>query len=277
MLIDRVLEAPSRAMGPGRRMDQLTMRRNSLSAESSLNKTAPHSGLERRPLSEWTDEALMEHYAQTRRRDVFAELVRRYERELYNYLRRYLGDYQRAEDVFQATFLQVHVKCAQYEPSRPFRPWLYAIATNQAIDAQRRGGRRALVSLDRQVPAHSTDNATKLSDMLVSPEESPEVVASERESAESVRRALSELSEPMRQVIHLVYYQGLKYREAAEVLSVPVGTIKSRMHAAIARLAEIWSRHRKDSGSQSGADQPAVAPQVSASDEQKVSQPRNEQ
>jgi RNA polymerase sigma-70 factor (ECF subfamily) len=63
----------------------------------------------------------------------FGELVRRYERELYGYLRRYLGDANLAEDVFQNTFLQLYLKSNQYEAGRPVRPWLYTIATHQAM------------------------------------------------------------------------------------------------------------------------------------------------
>src|SRR6266550_5427950 len=78
----------------------------------------------------------------------FGALVRRYERELYGYLRRYLGDGSLAEDVFQNTFLQLHLKSGQYQPGHPVRPWLYTIATHQAIDAMRRNGRHQAVSLD---------------------------------------------------------------------------------------------------------------------------------
>ena len=85
-----------------------------------------------------TDEQLIAQYRQTGKRELFAELVYRYERELYNYLRRYLNDAELAEDAFQATFLQVHLKCDQFDEGRRFRPWLYAVATNQAIDARRK-------------------------------------------------------------------------------------------------------------------------------------------
>src|SRR5947209_12741738 len=82
-------------------------------------------------------------------RDAFGVLVRRYERELYGYLRRYLGDSDLADDVFQNTFLQLYTKIGQYEAGRPVRPWLYTIATHQAIDALRRNGRHQAVSLDQ--------------------------------------------------------------------------------------------------------------------------------
>ena len=91
-----------------------------------------------------TDEDLLLEYRQTGDRSCFDTLVYRYERELYNYLRRYLVDGVMAEDVFQAAFLQVHLKCQQFEDGRRFRPWLYAIATNAAIHAQRRDKRHRL-------------------------------------------------------------------------------------------------------------------------------------
>jgi len=89
----------------------------------------------------------------------FEALVHRYERVLFSYLRRYLGSAEMAEDVFQLTFLQVHLKREGFEEGRRFRPWLYAIATNQAIDAQRRDRRHRMVSLDQPL-GHDGDAAT---------------------------------------------------------------------------------------------------------------------
>jgi RNA polymerase sigma-70 factor, ECF subfamily len=93
-----------------------------------------------------SDEELLNQYRKTGVRHAFDELVHRYERELFSYLRRYLGDATLAEDAFQAAFFQVHLKCEQFEEGRKVRPWLYTIATNQAIDAQRRNKRHRLVS-----------------------------------------------------------------------------------------------------------------------------------
>ena len=84
--------------------------------------------------------------------------------------------------------------------------------------------------------------SAKLADILVSEDPSPHIQASRMENAQWVQQALDELTEQMRSVVHLVYYQGLKYREAAEVLDVPVGTVKSRLHAAIQKLNESWNR-----------------------------------
>lgn len=188
-----------------------------------------------------TDEDLVLRYRVTGDRDLFAQLVRRYERELFNYLRRYLGDAEMAEDVFQATFLQVHLKCDQFEEGRKFRPWLYTVATNQAIDAQRRNRRHRSVSLDRAGAGGEANDAAKLVDLLVSEEINPLTKVSDEERREWVGQAMEDLSEQMRDVVNLVYYQGLKYREAADALAIPVGTVKSRLHAAILKLTESWN------------------------------------
>lgn len=202
---------------------------------------------ERQRWAGWTDEQLLLSYRESDRRELFAELVRRYERELYSYLRRYLGDAELAEDVFQATFLQVHLKQEQFEEGRRFRPWLYTIATNQAIDSQRRNRRHRMVSLDRTGSQENMEQGGTLVDLLVSLDTDPAAGASIQERREWVKRAVEELSEQMRQVVELVYYQGLKYREAAEVLSIPVGTVKSRLHTAIMRLSESWNQTHAES------------------------------
>ena len=186
-----------------------------------------------------TDEELVVEYRTDGDREVFALLVRRYERELYSYLRRYLGSAEMAEDVFQATFLQVHLKCDRFDENRRFRPWLYTVATNQAIDAQRRNKRHRMVSLDRPVSADNVDIGA-LVDLLEGNERDPLENVSQLERGQWVQEALDGLSESMRSVVHLVYYQGMKYREAAEILDIPVGTVKSRLHAAIIKLYDSW-------------------------------------
>lgn len=186
-----------------------------------------------------TDEELLLNYRETGDRAAFAELVRRYERELYSYLRRYLGNAAAAEDAFQATFFQVHLKCRQFEAGRTVRPWLYTIATHQAIDAQRRSKRHRMLSLDRKT--RESDDVGSLGELIESAENQPSGAVESEEQRRWTREAVDALPEGLRSVVVLVYYQGLKYREAAEVLGVPVGTVKSRMHTAIARLGAAWN------------------------------------
>lgn len=186
-----------------------------------------------------TDEELLERYRASGDRDAFAQLVKRYERELFNYLTRYTGNAEMAEDAFQATFLQVHLKCEQFEAGRKVRPWLYTVATNQAIDAQRRNRRHRAASLDQINSRHSEDLGS-LMDLLESNEVGPVDRVESDESHRWIRNEIDGLPDHLRAVISLVYFQGLKYREAAEALTIPVGTVKSRMHAAVLKLNEAW-------------------------------------
>jgi len=187
-----------------------------------------------------SDEGLLLAYRDHADRLAFPELVRRYERELYSYLRRYLGDAGMAEDAFQATFLQVHLKCDQFEEGRKFRPWLYTIATNQAIDAQRRNKRHRSVSLDRATKPNGNDELGSLMDLLVSKELRPDARADAAQQRDWIRREVEQLPDALREAVNLVYYQGLKYREAADILKIPVGTVKSRLHSAILKLNAAW-------------------------------------
>ena len=189
--------------------------------------------------ADWSDEELLLDYRDHGNRPAFEELVHRYEKELYGYLRNYLSDPETAEDVFQQTFLQVYLKCDQFEPERKLRPWLYAVATNQAIDHQRHYGRHRMASLDRRMGKDEENDTGAFVELFDSPLRGPAEETEDHEQAGEIRRAVGELPEPMRQVVLLVYFQGLKYREAAHALGIPVGTVKSRLHGAVQKLGEV--------------------------------------
>jgi RNA polymerase sigma-70 factor (ECF subfamily) len=188
-----------------------------------------------------TDEELLLEYRLTGNSIMFETLVKRYERELYNYLRRFLSNQVLAEDAFQATFMQVHLKCHLFDDQRKVRPWLYTVATNQAIDIQRRNRRHKLVSLDRPNRLQH-DELGSLMDVLSSREDEPTGGLEQVERKEWVRQAVAALPEQLRSAVRLVYFRGLKYREAADELEVPVGTVKSRLHSAVKRLGEAWKQ-----------------------------------
>jgi RNA polymerase sigma-70 factor (ECF subfamily) len=191
-------------------------------------------------LTTCSDEDLLSRFCKGQR-EAFGVLVRRYERELYGYLRRYLGDGSLADDVFQNTFLQLYVKSNQYEAGRPVRPWLYTIATNQAIDALRRNGRHQAISLDQYREEAFEGDVHSLLETLEGRDPGPLDLAQGQERRERVRASVDRLPDFLRQVLILAYYQGLKYREIADILGIPVGTVKSRLHAALVKLQEMWS------------------------------------
>jgi RNA polymerase sigma-70 factor (ECF subfamily) len=191
-------------------------------------------------LTNCSDEDLLIRFCKGQK-EAFGILVRRYERELYGYLRRYLSDGSLAEDVFQNTCLQLYIKSDQYEAGRPVRPWLYTIATNQAIDALRRNSRHQAVSLDQQREEGFDGDIHSLLETLEGRGPGPLDAAHGSERRERVRASVDKLPDFLRQVLILAYYQGLKYREIADVLDIPVGTVKSRLHAALVKLQEMWS------------------------------------
>jgi RNA polymerase sigma-70 factor (ECF subfamily) len=186
-----------------------------------------------------TDEDLLARF-RNGQREAFGQLVRRYERELYGYLRRYLGDANLADDVFQNTFLQLYTKIGQYEAGRPVRPWLYTIATHQAIDALRRSGRHQALSLDQTREELGDNDVHSLMTLLENRMPGPLDLAQAEERRQQVRASVERLPDFLRQVVVLAYYQGLKYREIADIVGIPVGTVKSRLHAALVKLHEAW-------------------------------------
>ena len=213
--------------------------------ENSPRQESARAGSDAQVQSDLTDESLIVQYRQTGDRGLYETLIHRYQREIFSYLRRYIGDAELAEDAFQGTFLQVHLKCQQFDSSRRFRPWLYAIATNQAIDIQRRNKRHRMVSLDRTTGVEQDDRSGGWAEKLVGDSPDPLLVASDQENSRWVHQSVDSLGESLKQVVHLVYYQGMKYREAAETLGIPVGTVKSRLHAAVGRLGILWDESHR--------------------------------
>ncbi len=148
-------------------------------------------------------------------------LVRRYERQLFAYAARSLGDRHQASDAFLKVFQKKHT----YRRDAPFRPWVYRICQNVCRDHFRRRQRRTEVGLDQ---------VGDPSDSAPGPAESLQKSV----LARKVRSAVESLPEKMRSVFLLVHYQELSHPEASEVLEIPLGTVKSRMHHAFKKLAE---------------------------------------
>lgn len=164
-----------------------------------------------------------------------AALVRRYESPLYNYARKYLGRAEDAEEVFQETFLRVYRHRGRFKEGRPFRPWLYRIATNLCRDRLRYRGRRPEVSMSALRTAD--DMSTQpFEERLVSQEARPDNAAVSQERAVYMQHALMALNAKHRAVFLMAHQEGMPYAEIAAALRIPVGTVKSRMNKAVAQL-----------------------------------------
>ena len=194
-----------------------------------------------------SDEGLIVRYRDQGDVDALEVLVRRYGKPVYNYLLRFLRNPVLAEEAFQRTFLRLCEKASLYVEGRRVRPWLYSIATHQAIDVLRREDKhRTVISLNETQAAEAMDSVT-LTDLLQANTPSPLEQLEEEERREWARRAVDDLPDHLRVVVLLIYYQGLMYREVAEILDVPLGTVKSRAHKALVELNLAWRRYHADS------------------------------
>jgi RNA polymerase sigma-70 factor (ECF subfamily) len=165
------------------------------------------------------------------RRDAFGELVSRYQARLYNVVIRLVDHADDAADVVQDAFLNAFQSLPSFKGDAEFFTWLYRIAFNSAISLKRR--KRATVSLDAGGPDGGID-----------PDDPSEYVkpgqALQRmEDEAQLQEAMSRLSSEHREVLVLKDIEGMKYEDIAEILGVPIGTIRSRLHRARLELRDL--------------------------------------
>jgi len=163
--------------------------------------------------------------------DAFALLYRRHTEGLLNFCYRMLRNWEDAGDVFQDAFRYLHAHAGTYRPTAKFSTYLYHVARNMCIDVLRRRKRWNLQPLDLEPEV--TDEA------------SPAAAPLEPEDLEGrIQKAMEELSEAYREVVHLRLIETLSYEAIAEILECPVGTVKSRLHSGLALLREILRRKK---------------------------------
>ena len=186
------------------------------------------------------DEALLGAYRKGDRA-AFAELVNRYQRELFHFLVRFLGDRAAAEDVFQETFLQVHQSAEQFDLDRRLRPWLFTIAANKARDLMRQKARRPTNPLEANISGgNSDDDGGRFIDLMASNAQMPDEPMQKQEMQDRVRNIVQAMPHHFREILLLSYFHQFPYKEISDMLDIPLGTVKSRLHAAVASFAERW-------------------------------------
>ncbi|MCC6283682.1 MAG: sigma-70 family RNA polymerase sigma factor [Phycisphaerales bacterium] len=207
-------------------------------------------------MNQLSDEQLFGRYRQGDT-DALRTLILRYEGDLFRFLFRLLGDKAAAEDVFQETFLQVHVSQDTFDPERRFRPWVFTIAANKGRDYLRRKGRRFAVELSAPVGGSSDGEGAggaTFVDLLAIDVPSPDASMDREDRERLVQRALGGMSPTLREVLLLAYFQRLSYAQIADDLGIPLGTVKSRLHAAVASFARNWERVSREGGTAAGEE-----------------------
>lgn len=174
----------------------------------------------------------------------FTLLMRHWESPIRRLCIRMTGNEHRGEELSQETFARVFVNRHQYTAGRKFSTWLWRIALNLCFEEGRRASRRGEWFFDPDL---------ELKPALYASEPTPVERLIGRERAELVREALSRISEAHRSVVILREYEGLKYREIAEVLEIPEGTVKWRMAEALTQLSELLGPLSPKDDDQNGA------------------------
>ncbi|MBI1927993.1 sigma-70 family RNA polymerase sigma factor [Candidatus Poribacteria bacterium] len=188
---------------------------------------------EKREIAPETDEALMIRY-QAGDMEAFHQLYFRYEKKLYNYLLKSVGDAEKSADLFQEVFLKLHRFRAQYNPQQPFAPWCFAIAANTVKNAFR---------AQRGNDEEFNDETFSLSQRV---RFQPERQVEEQELGAAIEAALLALPANQREVILLSKMEGFSYSEIAQVLGMTSNAVKQMAHRGLIalrkQLAE-WRTH----------------------------------
>jgi RNA polymerase sigma-70 factor (ECF subfamily) len=158
----------------------------------------------------------------------FEVLMKRYERPIFGFILRQVRDRPRAEELFQETFLRVYDRIETCEKPDSFKPWVFAIAANLCRNEARSRQARPEVAAGGEPAAGAAATTAD-----------PERLAHDRELRAKIARALGALAEEQREVFLLYQYSRLTYEEIAETIGVPIGTVKSRMNAALVRLRSL--------------------------------------
>ena len=166
----------------------------------------------------------------------FREIVNRYKDSLYAFLRQFIRQHDLVEDVFQETFLQLFNSRDSFDMSRPLRPWLFTIAANKAKDALRKKQRKAAATIGTIADAQEMSFEEVLN-TLTSDKTAPYDELQKDETAVRVRQVITDLPDNLREILILAYFNKFSYKQMAEILSIPIGTVKSRLHTAVGRFA----------------------------------------
>ncbi len=197
-------------------------------------------------LEERSDEELVQAY-RSGEPPAFETLVRRHHDDLLRFLIRLCGNRALAEDAFQEAFLQVHLSAEAFDVTRRFKPWLFTIAANKGRDALRRSARRKALDLSAPIggpgaggDSANGDGARTFVDLMEIDVPSPDSAMDSREQSQLVQQAIDQMPWSLREILLLAYFQRMSYNQIAESLKIPLGTVKSRLHSAVASFARKW-------------------------------------
>ncbi len=166
--------------------------------------------------------------------DAFDTLVRTYEKRVYNLAYRLSGSYDEAQDIVVESFIRVFQALKMFRGDANFSTWLFRIVTNVYLDRRKRTRNKQHLSLEEYIELDENSVSRQVED----PGPTPDVIAEAHERTALLQQAIASLPDYQRTMIVLYHTEGLAYDEIAEVLSLPIGTVKSRLNRARLTLRE---------------------------------------
>ncbi len=175
----------------------------------------------------------------------YGELLERFRRPVFSLVYRMIGDREQAEDLAQESFVKAFNNLDSYNPKYRFSSWLFKIANNHAIDHLRRA-RLSTVSIHGSPHAADAEREEETRIVLETHDESPEQEILALELGGEIEDAIRQLRSEYRTAVILRHIENRPYEEIAEIMDVPIGTVKTFLHRARAELREALAHLRED-------------------------------
>lgn len=189
----------------------------------------------------WNDEYLMEQL-NAGREDALAELVRRYQQDVFRFCLHYLKNVEVAKEMTQETFLRVYAARDRFDIARRFKPWMLCIARNLCLNELKRKKAVQMETLEEYASAAREDSGEILHSAADGPAEL--LMADERRAA--LTRALDGLAEDAREIVKLRFFERMQARDIAEIIDSTEGAVRTRLHRILRQLREVCAPEKED-------------------------------
>jgi RNA polymerase sigma-70 factor (ECF subfamily) len=188
----------------------------------------------------YSDEQLMASLIEEDNLDAFETILARYEKPLLLYIIRLIGDYQKAQDLYQETFYLIFKKRESFDPTLRFSPWAYRIATNLCFKELKKKTHKLEIFLEDINQGESASGGSIKKGIVNTPSNpSHEEKLIKRDLEDKVHDLIKSLPEKLLSVFILSTYQDLSHQEISKILDIPLGTVKSRLRKSFKQLHEL--------------------------------------
>ena len=165
-----------------------------------------------------------------------AELVRRYQNDIFRFCLHYVRDVERAKEMSQETFIRVYVARARFDASRKFRPWLLCIARNLCLNEIKRKKAVTMESLDEYASSARDESG----EVLRSSADGADQILMAAERRKALADALAKLDPESREIVTLRFYERMQARDIAEVVGSTEGAVRTRLHRILKSMRAIY-------------------------------------